>query len=380
MHICFITNEYPKTGFPHGGVGTFVQTLGRKLVEEGHHVSVIGINYDSSYQEENDNGVRIYRLERASFKGINWIFHASKINLKVKEIHAHNPLNIIETAELGLAFLKKIPAIKYVIRLHGGHHFFAEAENRGINKWKGFLEKRSFSKADGFIAVSKYVKSHTEKYLSYNNKPIETINYPISFSKFYVSDKSNQAPFSIVFAGTVCEKKGVRQLIQALPLILEKFPETQLHIYGRDWFFTDKTSYIEFLKRQTPKDLLEKITYHGAISHDLLSEAYEKGAVCVFPSHMETQGLVAPEAMAMEKVVVFTKLGPGPETIEHLKTGLLCNPLDPKDIASKIIWVFDNSDKSCEIGFEARKFVLNKFDIEKVYKSNNEFYNKLNNN
>ena len=68
-------------------------------------------------------------------------------------------------------FLKqKIKNIKYVIRLHGGHHFFAEAENRGINKWKGFQEKRSFKKADAFIAVSNYVKNHTATYLSYYNK------------------------------------------------------------------------------------------------------------------------------------------------------------------------------------------------------------------
>lgn len=377
MHICFITNEYPKKDFPHGGVGTFVQTFGKSLVERGYKVSVVGINYVALTEEEIDGDISIYRLKPSKIKGLTWFINATKINKKVKELHEKNPIDIIETAELALAFSNKLKGIKYIIRLHGGHHFFAEAENRGINKWKGFQEKRSFSKADAFIAVSKYVKSHTEKYLGYNNKPIEIINNPISFSKFYISDKSKQIPYSIVFAGTVCEKKGIRQLVQALPLILEKFPEATLNVYGRDWLFPDKTSYIEFLKKQTPADILEKITFHGAINHDLLPEAYEKGAVCVFPSHMETQGLVAPEAMAMGKVVVFTELGPGPETIEHLKTGLLCNPLDPKDIASKIMWVFENPEKTIEIGSEARKSALSKFNIENSLERNVEFYKSL---
>ena len=67
-------------------------------------------------------------------------------------MHKKKPINSIEGAELSFAFLPKIKDIKYVIRLHGGHHFFAVAENREINKWKGFQEKRSFKKADAIIS------------------------------------------------------------------------------------------------------------------------------------------------------------------------------------------------------------------------------------
>ena len=33
MHICFLTNEYPKAGFPHGGLGSFVKTMAEALVK-----------------------------------------------------------------------------------------------------------------------------------------------------------------------------------------------------------------------------------------------------------------------------------------------------------------------------------------------------------
>ena len=70
MHICFITNEYPKKGFPHGGVGTFVQTFSKSLVEKGYKVSVVGMNYTAFDETENDGGIVIHRLKPSKFKGL----------------------------------------------------------------------------------------------------------------------------------------------------------------------------------------------------------------------------------------------------------------------------------------------------------------------
>jgi glycosyltransferase involved in cell wall biosynthesis len=377
MHICFITSEFPRQGFPHGGVGTFVATLGKALVEQGIQVSVIGLNYINKEETENIEGINVYRVVTKKQKGLQWYFNSRAIANKIKEVHQQNNIDIVETAELGLAFLPKIKKIKYVIRLHGGHHFFAEGENRGINPWKGFQEKRSFSKADGFIAVSEYVKSHTAKYLSYNDKLVQTIPLPIDFSKFYPADSTKVEPKSIVFAGTVCEKKGIRQLIMSMTYIKEKFPEAILHVYGRDWLFPDKSSYIAYLKKNLSLKDLENVIFHGAVSHDELPEIYEKAEVCAFPSHMETQGLVAPEAMSMEKPVLFTALGPGPETIINYETGLLADPHNPMDIAKKIIYFFSNPEKANEMGKKAREFVLKKFNSSAIVEQNIEFYNHI---
>ncbi len=227
MHICFITSEYPKSGFPHGGVGTFVKTISNKLVDLGHLVSIVGINYENKYEEEIYENLNIYRLKPKVLKGLTWYFNSKSISDQIKKIHLKNPINVVESAELGLAFVKKLPQVKYVIRLHGGHHFFSEAENRKINRWKGFQEKRSFKKADAFIAVSEFVKAHTSNYLSYHGKPVKTIRYPLSLEVFKPNPNIMVNPNKIVFAGTVCEKKGVRQLILALPLVKNKYPQIE---------------------------------------------------------------------------------------------------------------------------------------------------------
>src|SRR5690606_38522614 len=147
-----------------------------------------------------------------------------------------------------------------------------------------------------------------------------------------------------------------------------------------DWFFPDGSSYIKMLKETIlPKlgTIAKDILFHGAVSAKEISLVYAKATVCVFPSHMETLGLVASEAMAMQKAVVFTKLGPGKEVISHGETGLLCNPHDSKDIAEKIIQLFNNNDLVINLGLNARKAVLKKFEINTIVTENIDFYKEL---
>lgn len=380
MHICFLTNEYPKEGFSHGGIGSFVKTIAAELVKNGVKVSVIGLNYTLDAETELIDGVSIYRLKKSKIKGLSWYFNFKSINKKIKEIHKENPIQIVETSELGLAFINKIKKVKYIIRLHGGHHFFAESEKRKINKWKGFQEKKSFKNADAFIAVSRYVKNHTEKFLSFYNKPVVYISNPIDTDVFKPLEREKKTENRIVFVGTVCEKKGIRQLIQAFPMVKKECTNATLEIYGRDWFFPDGSSYMQMLKeKELPQlgEIAKDIHFHGAIPHTTIPMVYAVASVCVFPSHMETQGLVAPEAMAMGKAVVFTEVGPGPETIENYKTGLLCDPYNPNAIAEKIVWLLTNKEKAKEIGEAASVFTLKKYGLKNIVSQNIDFFQSL---
>ena len=88
MHICFITNEYPKQNFPHGGIGTFIKVIANQLVKLNHKVSVIGINnYTNRNEEETDAGVNVYRLKPKKLKGVTWLLHNISINAKIKSLN-----------------------------------------------------------------------------------------------------------------------------------------------------------------------------------------------------------------------------------------------------------------------------------------------------
>ncbi|MBW2937703.1 glycosyltransferase family 4 protein [Aureisphaera sp. CAU 1614] len=373
MNIVFLSAEYPL--WAPGGVGTFLQTFGRSLAMHGHTITILGVGVEENEVILEDEGVTLIRLPKNKTILPNFLYNAWQLNKRLKLMQSQNPIDIIESAELGLAIISKKHPAKMVIRMHGGHHFFAEAEKRGINWRKGLLEKKSFKKADGFIAVSQYVKDHTAKYLTYHNKPIEIINYPINTSLEIpkISIQNNK----ILFAGTVCEKKGVRQLIEAFKIVRTTYPEKELDIYGRDWFYPNGDSYIEKLKQDYDASYFINVVFHGTIERELLNLKYREAGLCVFPSHMETQGLVTLEAMLLQKPVIFSQYGPGPETIIHEETGLLCDVYDPIDIAEKIIWCIKNPDKANLLGIKAEKVVRKKYDKSHILEKNLAFYDSL---
>jgi glycosyltransferase involved in cell wall biosynthesis len=378
MHIVFITHEYPKPSAAHGGVGTFVQTLARWLVNTGVVVSVVGMNTKEDYEETNDFGVRIYRLPKISIKGFTWLGQAISINRKLKELNELCPIKIIEGTELALAFLNKIPKVKYLIRLHGGHHFFAVSENRDINWWKGFQEKRSFKKADAVVGVSQYVVDHTSNYINFENKKKGVIFNPASLDRFYPSDLDKQVNNRIFFAGTVCEKKGIRQLIQAIPIVKKAFPDTHLFIAGRDWYFPQTgNSYIEYVKQYIEPAVRDSIHFLGAVSNSEIPKLIEEAEVCCYPSHMEAMPLAWIEVMAMGKAFVASKKGPGSEIINHGVNGLLCDPLNPDDIAKHIITLFQNKEMALKMGDHAREFALKEFDLNLIGPQNINLYHSI---
>ncbi len=377
MHICFLTNEYPQPGKPHGGIGTFVQTLGKGLVLAGHRVSVIGTGDSSQDALRADDGVQVYTTKAYKIKGLKALLNAKRINKKLREIHKTQSIDIVESNENGLAMVSKIRGIKYVMRMHGGHHFFTLFENRQRVKKNVWLEKRSFAKADHLFAVSKYVANITLKELSQPEREVTVIYNPIDTQKFRQVDYSKAIPQSLLFVGTVCEKKGIRQLVQALPTIQEQFPKVHLKIVGRDWFFANGNSYIEYLKREIPTSVKEHISFEGVVPNTEVVRYIETSEVCVYPSHMEAMPLAWLEVLSMGKPFIGSAIGPGFEAVSDGKTGLLCDPHDPKSIAEKVIWMLTNKEQAITMGKAARKDILERFNIETLIEKNVQAYDGL---
>lgn len=376
MHLCYLTNEYPKPGQPHGGIGSFLKVICPALAKEGHKVTVIN-GTDGERELVEREGVTIIYTPFSYKRGLAWYHNYSAVDREIETLHQNNPIDIVEGSELSFAFITKRNDIAYIIRLHGGHHFFAEGENRKINLWKGYQEKRSFKKADGFIGVSNYVVQHTSKLLSLNNKPVQVIMYPINLGMFEEQDFSKIEPYSLVFAGTLIEKKGIRQLCLAMETVVKAFPQAVLHVYGRDWKDAKGKSYLSYLKSQLSPAILNHVLFHGPVDQKDLPEIYAKANCCIFPSHIETLGLVAPEAMAMKRAVIYTSIGPGPEVVEHGKSGWLCDPHSPMSISQQIIDVFSDPSEMQKRAIAGQIKVNQQFNIKNILPQNLEFYRKV---
>jgi len=377
MHIVFHTHEYPGPGRSHGGVGSVVKFLANRLVAHGIDVSIIGLNNSTEDQTDFDGKIPVYRIGQSSWKIGKFIQNTDRILKKLQEIHRQNPIDIVEGPELTFAFYPRKTPFKKVIRLHGGHHFFSLELNKKPRFWRSFQEKKSFRNADGFIAVSDYVGRQTRKYLKIPFD-YEVIYNTLDTGQFHASDPGNVIPGRLLFVGTVCEKKGIRQLIQALPIVIEKHPEVHLDVVGRDWHFPDGRSYIDYLKKNyVDKHLARHITFHGTVPHNRVKQFIDQAEVCVYPSHMEACPMSWIEALLSAKPFIGSNIGPGKELVIHGKTGLLPNPYKPAEIAESILFMLEHKDKALEIGQAARRHLLEIIHPEYILSQNIRFYEKL---
>ncbi len=375
MHICFVCNEYPPGR--HGGVGSFTQTLGRALAANGCDVTVAGVYPIEKTIREDDGGVLVIRLPHAGVRGLGYVVNGYRLASELKAVNRQCPIDVVDGPELSYANIHlNIPAAK-VIRMNGGHHFFTTTLGRRPAIWRGWQEKRSFARANELCAVSEFVAETTRNLLKLGDRPIEILPNPVDTERFKPRPEIHEEDGLIVFTGTLCEKKGVRQLIQAFPRIVAEIPWARMLIIGRDSIDPlSGSSFKSLLKKSVQPALRPRVEFSDFIENGLLPETLAKASVCVYPSHMEAQGIAIVESMAMGKAVVASQIGPGPEVVENDISGLLCDPHNPDSIAMKLINLLKDTSLRRQIGARARLRAVSKFSAETLVSRNADFYQR----
>ena len=373
MNICFLCNEYPPG--PHGGVGSFTQTLGRALAARGHHVTSIGFYPQTGEAEEDDHGVRVIRLPASRQKAAGIAADVNRFRKKLAALNQQKPFEVFDGPELSYALIPAAANAVKVLRMNGGHYFFMTALGARRLFWRSWLERRSFARASHYCAVSQFVAEQTRQLLHLGAQPIEILPNPVNTTTFCPQPQISAEPGLIVFVGTICEKKGVRQLVQAMPAIAAAVPNARLLVAGRD--SRDAASGASFtaqLQAQIPAELANRIEFAGHVENAALPLLLARASVCVFPSHMEAQGIVVIEGMAMGQAVVASQTGPGPELIEHGYSGMLCDPHDPHSIARQIIAVLSDPALRERLGRHARQRALAEFSVDALVAKNEAYY------
>ncbi|TFH43474.1 MAG: glycosyltransferase family 1 protein, partial [ANME-2 cluster archaeon] len=166
----------------------------------------------------------------------------------------------------------------------------------------------------------------------------------------------------ILFLGRLEQVKGADKLVQAMPAILRQNPKAKLVIVGSG-------TYEGLIRDHIAHYDLEGSVYLNTEFLDDVSKMhhYFMADVCVFPSLYEPFGIVALEAMAMEKpLVVGAKGVSGLREIvitppSKKTTGMHVDPYDPEDIAWGVNTLLNDLDMAREWGKNGRQRVLDTF-------------------
>jgi glycosyltransferase involved in cell wall biosynthesis len=207
--------------------------------------------------------------------------------------------------------------------------------------------------------------------------PIEILPNPVDTDLFKPRPEEVQ-PFRVFFAGTIIEKKGVRELCFAMSAVLARHPETKLLLAGRDGpVLPGSPSMRSEIERSLDDTTNRCIQFLGPCSRSEMANLMASAAVCVFPSHMETQGIVICEAMACARPVIVTNRGPGPEVMgPNGECGLLIDPSDPGVIASAITKILDSPEQARLMGANGRNRAVSCFSLDRTISRNIEFYKR----
>ena len=122
--------------------------------------------------------------------------------------------------------------------------------------------------------------------------------------------------FQLLCVGLLRYYKGLDTLIEALPQI----PDTHLTIVGSG------PMEVEWKALAASHNLMDRITFAGAVSDDELPAYYHQADLFVLPAtaRSEAFGMVLVEAMAAGRPCVTTELGTGTSWIvQHGQTGLV---------------------------------------------------------
>lgn len=350
--------------------------LARAFVQRGHRVTVLGL-YDATSSDESDQGVVVVRLAAASIPRTGYVLNGQTLQRALREIHADNPIDILEGPEPALALIgRSAPGMK-VIRMNGGHRFFATTLGRQPALWRSFLESRSFARADTLCAVSHHVAEETRKLLNLGDRHIEILPNPVDTERL-IPDLAREVPGRIVFVGTVTEKKGIRQLAHAMSIVCEKMPTAHLVVAGPDTIDpVSGGSYINRIKSEVPSSTADRIHFLGRIANEDVGRLLAEGSIAAYPSHMEALPLAWLEGMALGKAIVASKTGPGPEVIEHGQSGLLCDPHDPRDIADALLRLLTDEPLRRALAEGGRQRVEQHFALSKIVPLNEHFYHRV---
>lgn len=164
---------------------------------------------------------------------------------------------------------------------------------------------------------------------------------------------------NIMFAGRIEPLKGIDTLIQAMALIKHRYPDvmenTCVAIIGGDpWSDNPDAEMARLQTMRQDLDIHDFVLFLGAKDQDVLPYYYAAAEMVIMPSHYESFGMVALEAMAMGRPVIASEVGGLAFLITDGINGYHVPTRDPEALAERIYELLANIDCREQMGRAAR--------------------------
>ena len=385
MKILMLTWEYPPRIV--GGIARVVNDLSKRLIKDGHDVTVITYREGNSPYFEDDKGVKVYRVDNYMIHPNNFIDWVMQMNFnmisKANEIISKDgKFDVIHAHDWLVAYAAKSLKNSYDIPIVSTIHATESGRNSGIHdetqRYINDTEWMLTYESTEVIVNSNYMKRELQ---SLFGLPFEKINVTpngininlfngierdYDFRRQYAADNEK----IILFMGRLVYEKGVQYLISAMPKILAGYNDAKLVIVGKGGMLD------ELKATANAMGIANKVYFTGYMDAKQVCKMYKCADISVFPSTYEPFGIVALEAMLSGTPVVVSDIGGLNEIVEHGVNGMKSYAGNPNSIADSILALLYNPQLCDNVIKKAKVMVKNEYNWAKIAQDTHFVYQK----
>lgn len=256
---------------------------------------------------------------------------------------------------------------------------FGEADSSENNSVRFYplihlLQQNYVRRISRLIAVSKFTKGACIDHLGLEENKIQVIYNGVDTRIFHPPSEAEKAEKyskpTVLYVGRLVAKKGVNNLIGAMPQVLKVFPRAQFVFAG--------SGNIDLHRKTIDRLGIPKknFLFTGQLNYFSRPDLLRKSTVFVVPSMYENCSLSILEAMSSEAAVVATSSGGNLEVIESGKNGILA-PFKKEKLGESIISLLKDENYNRNVAAEARKTVLSRFTSEICAKQTFDLYHRI---
>jgi glycosyltransferase involved in cell wall biosynthesis len=229
-------------------------------------------------------------------------------------------------------------------------------------------ESKLLRHADQVVCVSRVTAIYLKSMGAKADK-LSIIRNGVDAGQFYPDAPLSANPPILVYLGTLAPWQGLDCLLRAMPLILEAYPEAQLHLVGP----YKRAQHKELLKLAGKLSLpAEQINITGPVAPEEAADWLAKATVCLAPlawnDRNVSQGccpIKLLEYAAAGRPIVAADL---PVARELLREGecLFTQPGDPADLARAVIRLLEDLPAAQAMGARAARSVRRRYTWQRA--------------
>ena len=290
-------------------------------------------------------------------------------NLHYDLIHSHYWMSGIAAEELKARWRIPIVHMFHTLGLMKQRVARSEGEADGNYRLEG--ERQVIGLADRIIAATPAELAQLQWLYQVDVSHVEVIPPGVDLTRFYPIHPEEAKEFigvppcdhMLVFVGRIEPLKGLDTLIQAIAMlskegVLADYPLC-LSVIGGDPHASDEEMNAEMARLHDLREQLgmeDLVTFLGKRSQDTLPYYYSAAEAVVMPSHYESFGMVALEAMACGTPVVASQVGGLAFLVQHGVTGYTVPVDEPKALADCLKELIKNPGLREKMGQQAAEF------------------------